>query len=622
MKIIKKIKIEKFEEIHYWIIVSIFLAIFPILYSFIGSNIYIALVISPFSFLPIIITIALAGSKKDIKFKLWQKYSFFYSLVDKFKNYIEKKLISAQILKDPLIETQSFCLDIFISLLYIPTIIIYSIHEMVYLLSSLVLSIPYIKLYVNILDKIRERKERTDSELPFFTTFMSILARAGLTPYYAFMKIIKLKEVFSQLSKDAKFIAKDTYLGYGILESLEKNASYHPSEDFKKLIYSTTSVWRSGGDLATSLENRVEEFLKILEDKWQSFSEQAGTLGDFLAILFLIAPAGITSLGIVFPSMAIMMLYIIAIIVIPILLFFSLLLIKGIMPRTYDIYDFNIKDLIKWILSSIIIGFISILIGLDRPIILALSIIAPCLLIQYDMHEKVNEVKCAENVLQRFVRDVSEYRKMGYSITEAIKRCSKIKYNKIFDKFLKEVSKDLEINPSIYEAGKKHRSWLVRIIFFLLNEIEESGGGSVYLLEKVIEMIRRYEISKRISISRLRIYLLLAIFSPIIIIFASAIMVALLTGAGLEALKVGVVTFASKREIEAVISVNNILAIESGACYSLLISRIEDGHVFTTYRIILTTIIGLITFLMFPFMVEQMKEFFAIGGRVGEVHFP
>jgi len=605
----------KFEEIDYWIIISIFLFIFPIAYSLIGSNIYVALVISPFSFLPIIITLVLAGGKKNIKFKLWQKYSFFYFLTNKFKNYMERKLISAQILKDPLIETQSFCTDIFISLLYIPVIAIYSIHEIIYLAFLGILLFPYIKLYVNILDKIRERKERTDSELPFFTTFMSILVRAGLTPYYAFTKIIKLKEVFKQLSKDAKFIARDAKLGHGILESLEKNAFYHPSEDFKRLIFSTTSVWRSGGDLAISLENRVEEFLKMLEDKWINFSEQAGSLGDFLAILFLIAPAGITTIGIVFPSMAIIMLYMIAGIVIPIMLFFSLLIIKGIMPRTYNIYDFKMKDLIKWISSSILAGFICAIIGLDRPIILALSIIIPCALIQYDMYEKINEVNSAENVLQRFVRDVSEYRKMGYSITEAIKRCSKyVKYNKRFDKFLKEVSKNLEINPNIYEAGKNHRSWLVRIVFFLFNEIDESGGGSVYLLEKVIEMIRRYEISRKIAISRLKLYLIMAFFSPILIIFSSAIIIALLLGTGLEALRIGFVSFASKREIEAVINVNNILAIENGACYSLLISRILDGHCYTTYRIILTVAIGLITFLLFPFIVEKMISFFSLGG--------
>jgi Flp pilus assembly protein TadB len=608
----------KFEEIDYWIIISIFLFIFPIAYSFIGSNIYVALVISPFSFLPPIITILLAGGRKNIKFKLWQKYSFFYSFVNKFKNYIEKCLASAQILKDPLIETQSFCTDIFISLLYIPVIAIYSIHEIIFLSLLAVLSIPFIKFYVNILDKIRERKERADSELPFFTTFMSILVRAGLTPYYAFTKIIKLKEVFKQLSKDAKFIVKDTYLGYGILESLERNASYHPSENFKRLIFSTTSVWRSGGDLATSLENRVEEFLKSLEDKWESFSEQAGSLGDFLAILFLIAPVGITSLGIVFPSMAIMMLYMIAGIVIPIMLFFSLLIIRGVMPRTYNNYDFSLKDLMKWILSSIIAGFICAIIGLDRPIIFSISIIVPCILIQYDMYEKVSEVNSAENVLQRFVRDISEYRKMGYNITEAIKRCSRyVKYNKRFDKFLKEVSKNLEINPNIYEAGKNHRSWLVRIVFFLFNEIDESGGGSVYLLEKVIEMIRRYEISRKTATSRLKLYLIMALFSPILIIFISACMIALLTGAGLEALKVGFISFASKSEIEAVINVNNILAIENGACYSLLVSRMQDGHCFTTYRIILTVIVGLITFLLFPLFVDQLKLFFSIGGGAG-----
>jgi hypothetical protein len=189
-----------------------------------------------------------------------------------------------------------------------------------------------------------------------------------------------------------------------------------------------------------------------------------------------------------------------------------------------------------------------------------------------------------------------------------------VKYNKRFDKFLKEVSKNLEINPNIYEAGKNHRSWLIRILFFLFNEIDESGGGSVYLLEKVIEMIRRYEISRKIAISRLKLYLIMAFFSPILIIFSSAIIIALLLGTGLEALRIGFVSFASKREIEAVINVNNILAIENGACYSLLISRILDGHCYTTYRIILTVAIGLITFLLFPFIVEKMISFFSLGG--------
>lgn len=597
-------------------ILSIFLSLIWIFHNpFNFLNIFFII----FSFIPILIIFILNGfTLKNIEYRLYKKYSFFRKTIEKIKPWIKNMILSSMFLKDPEKETSILCLNLFFSLFYIPIILIYSFYELFFLIFLIIIFIPIIKTYFIFFDKIRERKERIDSEIPFFTFFSSIVSRSGISLYQAFIKSIKIPEIFKQFSKEGAFIRRDIeYLGYGVLEGLEKNALNNPCEEFKRLVLSVTSVWRSGGDIATTLENKAEEYIEILEDKWENFSEQISNLGETLGIIFLGFSIGIISIGIAFPYLSINLLNLFAGIIIPILTFIAFIIIRNVTPRTYNNYDFSKKNLLTFF-SIIIISFIFLLeIKLPFPLIIAIIISIFSIIIQLIMYKQILEIKSAEDVLQRFARDVTEYKKIGNNIIEAIKKCSKYNnYNSSFNNFLKKVVNRFKLGLNIYEAGKIHRNWLVRILFFLFNEVEESGG-SPYLLEKIIELFRRYHISKKKAINKIKLYFLISFSSPFLILFICALMLAVLSGTGLESLRIGSFSIATSNQMKQIINISMIIAIEVSVSLSFLLNRAIEGDCFTTYRIFFTCLIFIFSYIIFPYLTKYIENLLIGSNEIG-----
>lgn len=575
-------------------------------------------------FTPILIIFILNDFKfNDIEYNLYKKISFFRKIKESAKPWVKNMILSAMALKDPDKESSILSFNFFISLFYIPIILFYSFYKIFFLLFLVIVFIPIIKIHLSFFDKIIERRERIHSEIPFFTFFSCIVSKSGITLYQAFIKTIKIPEIFKQFSKEGVLIKRDIeHLGYGVLESLEKNALNNPNEDFKRLVLSVTSVWRSGGDIAKTLEDKTEEFIEFLEEKWENFSNQVNDIGEFLGIVFIGFSIGIVSIGIAFPNLSIILLYFFAIFVIPILTFLSFIIVKNVTPRNYNNYDFSKKDMLILIFSIIVTSLFLLEMKTSLPLIIAIITSLISFLIQSIMYKQIKDVKSAEDALQRFARDVTEYRKIGNSIMDAIKKCSKYNnYNSSFNNFLKRVVNRFDLGFNIYEAGKTHKSWLTRIIFFFFNEVEESGGGSPYLLEKIIEMIRKYYISKKKAINKIKFYFLISFSSPLLILFTCALMIAVLSGTGLESLRIGIFSFATFNQMKQIIDVSMIIAIETSVSLSFLLSRAIDGDCFTTYRIFLTCLIFIFSYFSFPYLIDFIKNFLISSNEIG-VAFP
>jgi len=62
---------------------------------------------------------------------------------------------------------------------------------------------PSVGIYVGVYDKARERVQKTSRELPFFATLASILSRAGLTLYTAFLRVSRAQDVMPQMAREA-----------------------------------------------------------------------------------------------------------------------------------------------------------------------------------------------------------------------------------------------------------------------------------------------------------------------------------------------------------------------------------------------------------------------------------
>ena len=95
-----------------------------------------------------------------------------------------------------------------------------------------------------------------------FSVFAAIIQRAGLSLYHALSRVALpgYSHVFGQMSREGELVTRDVkFLGSGVAETFERRAETHPSDRYANFLLSYTSVWRSGGDLAAALEDRVEE---------------------------------------------------------------------------------------------------------------------------------------------------------------------------------------------------------------------------------------------------------------------------------------------------------------------------------------------------------------------------
>jgi Flp pilus assembly protein TadB len=103
-----------------------------------------------------------------------------------------------------------------------------------------------------------------------------------------------------QMAREAGRVKRDVALGIGVTDALTRLAEKHPLRDLKMMVLGAVSVWRSGGDVAVTLEGYAKSFLKSLEDSWDRYSRMIGLLGEALAIIFMILPLGIGVVSIAF----------------------------------------------------------------------------------------------------------------------------------------------------------------------------------------------------------------------------------------------------------------------------------------------------------------------------------
>ncbi|MEM3111327.1 MAG: hypothetical protein QXG41_09240, partial [Candidatus Caldarchaeum sp.] len=124
--------------------------------------------------------------------------------------------------------------------------------------------------YVN---KASERKTTLDVEYPFFTVFSAITAYCGGTVYTALQQVKKAGHVFRQMSREAVEVERKAMLaGVGVIKGIEAHAETIPHENMSRTLLTVTSVWRTGGDLVSTLDDLSAEALKFLTDKFERFT--------------------------------------------------------------------------------------------------------------------------------------------------------------------------------------------------------------------------------------------------------------------------------------------------------------------------------------------------------------
>lgn len=495
------------------------------------------------------------------------------------------------------------------------SIFLYIMFSPIFLALNLVsiLIFAYPKIQQSSLSK--ERKKKVEEELPSFVIFSSVLQNVGIGMYDSF-QLFGQTGLFKSIEKEA-FLLKRNVEQFGVsqMEALEEMGRTHKSIQFKNLLLGYTSIWRSGGDLTLYVESRAEEFFTNLKDRYQAYTNNVGTIVEVLVTLLIILPIMIMVSSFVLPGGSMEQVTILATVGIPI---FSILMgvaIALMQPASFNVLGLHPRTTALLAVIGIPAGALTYLIYEQVWLAIALGLLIPSIISAVIVGRQTKEINGSEQSLPQFLRDMTEYKKIGYDIILAIIHLSKENlYNSTFNKRLGEVSILLDngVAPVTSVKSVQFRSWFTKISFYLLGYVAEFGGGNPRTLETVTRFIttaKQVIKEGKASISMLTMVIFAA---PVIMAFTASMISGIVDSFDTS-------SFASSSQIgntftdtpglntnfaELVtitpqfLEMTKTLIITSSMLSAFVISKAIDFSFYSTWRVVVIGIIAIISVLM------------------------
>ena len=383
----------------------------------------------------------------------------------------------------------------------------------------LLMSLPVLLLLapkLNLKLKRSERRVNIIDELPFFTMYSMIMQGVGKTLYDSFKSILG-KGVFKHLEKEASILVRNVeYLGMDYIEALSSLAHSHPNDKFKTLLLGYTSVLRSGGDLLRYIETKLKDLIEDMKFRWKKYSDDIVILSEVALISLFIFPSLILAGAFIMPSESIQVLNIVTMIGIPTILSLIYLIIVITQPKTYDDIRYNILiPITVTVLITVIVYLVSV-----KDIYL---LIATCIAVFSGLNgimasKELKDIREIENDLPRFLRDITEYRKMGFSVySSIIKIANEISYGSILDDHIRYVAGEITHGKSVREAisALKLKSWVEKLTWHILATGSEEGELSPIQMEYLIDFLETVNRVRRETKSKLRVQMMISFIAPI-----------------------------------------------------------------------------------------------------------
>jgi hypothetical protein len=216
------------------------------------------------------------------------------------------------------------------------------------------------------------------------------------------------------------------------------------------------------------------------------------------------------------------------------------------------------------------------------------------------MRGLVRELKECDAEARRWLKDVTEYRRLGNPPSTAIMKTANHRYKRSFKKVLDNIISRMSVGLTIWEAGAGvAKSWLLRMSLYLLHAINLSGGGSPFLMDKLVELLRSYNLAREKAAGRISPFKYLAIAMPLITavtigmvlpitnlggIFQTSEVGGAVAGAGGGNLPLASVT---PEEMLSMADAGMVMIAVGGLFYMMIVNRAVDGHPYNTWRIAL-----------------------------------
>jgi flagellar protein FlaJ len=476
--------------------------------------------------------------------------------------------------------------------------------------AGLVLGIipPFLFFYPKMVlkNQSKSRKNQVEEELSFFGIYAAIMHTVNPSLYSCFLSVIGRK-VFGGIEKEALLLKRNVELfGLSPLEAIEDLGRNHKSQTFKNFLLGYSSIARSGGDLSKYLETVSDEQFQQLKIKYTTYSKNVGYIVESLIILLVVVPILFVVSSFILPTDSISKIMIASAIAVPIMTVFFAVVLQNIQPKMFNMVGLsNTKFLLIIPIGAIVFSLMTYM-KFETWLSLGMGAIIPSIIVEFYTRKHKYQIERIERILPQFLRDITEYRKIGISETAAItKIVEENTYNKTFDRLVRTLSVSFKQGNTFSEILSiiRLRSWFARTTFFILAEISESGGGHPAILESVTIFVNNTRSALKEARSSISVYDFLAYLSPVLLIFSISIINEMISSVSL-AQSTGLKLQGYEQLIQVsplFLEVIKTFSITSSIGIGILMGKASDGTFKSTGRIAILCVISVVAI----FLVEQ-----------------
>lgn len=342
--------------------------------------------------------------------------------------------------------------------------------------------------------KASEHRKAVNSEAPFISliAYVNSLVDKGFN--HTFKELAQIKELKTPRIEQNFIDKMINYMNLSFSKAIEKRALVHTGDLLGKLYNNYLTSLELGFTVKDRLRETTKELLTELKDSYKSYLDKSAEMTEMMFSLFLMVPIVLIGFSFTFKvSLTELMAPLAAA---PAVYFLA----ASAQPTA----DYNIKiGKYAYVLLGIPVALIIPGISLTYKTIIAVSIVTVFSYLLYSQITLANEL---EKVLPTFLKELSEYMRIGYTIRNAAPR---IKLDS--KRAMKAIQEYLKDPENVNSPSK-----LFNLTFKLLFIIAKSGS-SPSSLEELASTISDVVYIKNSIVRQLKMFDALAVLTPVML---------------------------------------------------------------------------------------------------------
>ncbi|GEM_PF-298526 len=144
--------------------------------------------------------------------------------------------------------------------------------------------------YMMPLMKVGSRRQHLDTFLPFTSSYMTVLASAGVTPERILRSTAEKDPKFMLSDEIANVVGRIDLLGYDVLNALNAEVDRSPSTNYQDLLRGFAGVIRTGGDMKKFFQGITDHLFQKRSLQVQAFLDSLGIIAETYVLMLIAFP--------------------------------------------------------------------------------------------------------------------------------------------------------------------------------------------------------------------------------------------------------------------------------------------------------------------------------------------